>query len=72
MQETNIKELKIRLELLQEKVWTNEDKIKTHLASILEQETELMRLRKLVEILQHEFSILEKDIVQLKEKGGKK
>ena len=72
MQETNIKELKIRLELLQEKVWTNEDKIKTHLESILEQETELMRLRKLVEILQHEFSILEKDIVQLKEKGGKK
>ena len=72
MPETNIKALNIRLELLQEKVWTNEDKIKTHLESILEQETELMRLRKLVEILQHEFSILEKDIVQLNEKGGKK
>ena len=72
MPKSNIKELNIRLELLQEKVWTNEDKIKTHLESILEQETELMRLRKLVEILQHEFSILEKDIVKLNEKGGKK
>ena len=72
MPETNIKDLNIRLELLQEKVWTNEDKIKTHMESILEQESELMRLRKLVEILQHEFSILEKDIVQLNEKGGKK
>ena len=72
MQETNIKDLKIRLELLQEKVWTNEDKIKTHLESILEQESELKRLRKLVEILQYEFSILEKDIVQLNKNGGKK
>lgn len=72
MPETNIEDLNIRLELLQEKVWTNEDKIKTHLENILEQETELKRLRKLVEILQYEFSILEKDIVQLKEKGGKK
>ena len=57
---------------MQEKVWTNEDKIKTHLESILEQESELKRLRKLVEILQYEFSILEKDIVQLNKNGGKK
>ena len=72
MPETMIKDLKMRLELLQEKVWNNEEKIGQNLDCIAKHESELKRLKKLAELVQYEFATLEKDIVQMKEKGGSK
>ena len=68
MTEANIKDFKIKIELLQEKVWDNEDKISQNIKCIAKHNRELLRLKKLAELLQYEFATLEKDLIRIREK----
>jgi len=64
--------LNIRLELLQEKVWNNEEKIKEHFLSIVNLESNLRKLNRAFIAVQDQIADLKKHLIQLKEKGGKK
>ena len=61
----------IKLELLQEQVWNNEEKIKEHFVSIVELESKLRDLNRSFIAVQDRISDLKKHIIQLNKKGGK-
>ncbi len=63
-------DLKIRLDLLQETVWNNEEKISRNLESHANLETEFVRLKAIVEVLQYKFIVLVKDIDEIKRERG--
>ena len=72
MPNTENKKLMIKLELLQEQVWNNEEKIKEHFVSIVELESKLRDLNRSFIAVQDRISDLKKHIIQLNKKGGKK
>ena len=67
MPDGEIDNLKIRLDVLQENVWSNEEKISRNLESIAKQESEVFKLKTLTELLMQKLATLEKAIDQMKE-----
>ena len=72
MPTTDDKKLMMKIELLQEKVWNNEEKIKENFVSIVNLESNLRKLNRALIAVQDRFADLKKHLFQLKEKGGKK
>jgi DNA repair exonuclease SbcCD ATPase subunit len=68
MPENTINDLKIKLDLLQDKVWTNEEKTNKYLRYIASQVSKLKKLKVLIEENKHRILKLEKNL----DKGGVK
>ena len=71
MQNTENKKLITKLELLQEQVWNNEEKIKEHFVSIVNLESNLRKLNRAFIAVQDQVADLKKHLIQLNKKGGK-
>ena len=71
MPENSIKDLQTKLELLQEQVWNDEEKINDHFLSIINLESNLRYLNRAFIAVQDQIADLKKHLIQLNEKGGK-
>ncbi len=67
-----IEDLKMRLELLGEKVWDNEEKVKRCMECNFRKETELRKIKAKMKALQDKVIELGRDLAQLLLKGGAK
>ncbi len=72
MTNTENKKLITKLELLQEQVWNNEERLQQHFVSIVELESKLRNLNRAFIAVQDRITNLKKHIIQLNKKGGKK
>ena len=66
------KKMMMKIGLLEERVWNNEESIKNHFVSIIELESNLRKLNRAFIAVQDQFAALKRHMIQLKEKGGKK
>ena len=72
MPNTENKKLMTKLELLQEKVWNNEENIKQHFVSIVSIESNVRKLNRAFISMTDQIADLKKHLIQLNKKGGKK
>ena len=72
MPNTENKKLMTKIDLLQEQVWNNEEKIKEHFVSIVELESKLRNLNRAFISMKDQIADLKKHLIQLNKKGGKK
>jgi predicted RNase H-like nuclease (RuvC/YqgF family) len=68
MPDKKIEDLKIRIDLLQDKIWANEDKIKRHIEYIASQVSKLKKLDLKIKQNKQKLEALEKKISKIK--GG--
>jgi hypothetical protein len=71
MPDNSIENLNIRIDILQEKVWTNEENISRHIEWIANQESDLQKLKVIVKNNQKKLTQLENALHnKRKQKGG--
>ena len=66
------KKMMMKIGLLEERVWNNEESIKNHFVSIIELESNLRKLNRAFIAVQDRFAALKRHMIQLNKKGGKK
>ncbi len=72
MPNTENKKLITKLELLQEQVWNNEERLQQHFVSIVELESKLRNLNRAFIAVQDQIADFKKHLIQLNKNGGKK
>ena len=72
MPNTENKKLMTKLELLQEQVWNNEERLQQHFVSIVELESKLRNLNRAFIAEQDQIADLKKHLIKINKKGGKK
>lgn len=72
MQTKDDKKMMMKIGLLEERVWNNEESIKNHFVSIIEIESNLRKLNRAFIAVQDRFAAFKKHLIQLNKNGGKK